>query len=147
MSKKVIKIVGAILLVSAFVVGVVLYRIYPEQTKGAWDTIVEYLNKPLPVIGISIVVAGGILFKFFSMTAYGRKALAKIKEEYEADKAKIKEEYDSQVDDYKKLIEVQNEEIDFMLETIDKVCDAIPNKKVKALKKELSNRYGERNND
>ena len=95
----------------------------------------------------TIVVAGGILFKFFSMTAYGRKALAKIKEEYEADKAKIKEEYDSQVDDYKKLIEVQNEEIDFMLETIDKVCDAIPNKKVKALKKELSNRYGERNND
>ena len=147
MSKKVFKIIAAIVLVVAFIVGIVLYRVYPEQTKGAWDTIVEYMNKPLPIIGISLVVAGGILFKFFSMTAYGKRAIAKLKEEFNSEKEEIKKEYDSQIEDYKKIINSQDEKIDFMYETLDKVCDAIPNKKVHELKKELFEKYGERTNN
>lgn len=70
-----------------------------EETIAFFGRVKDFINQPLPIIGFSAVTLALIIFKFVSMSSWGRKAvedakreLAEFKKRQEEEKAKAKEE-------------------------------------------------------
>ena len=56
-TKKVLSIIGIILLIVLAITYIVLYCIYPYSTKQITMDVVDYIcNKPLPVVGVSTLI-------------------------------------------------------------------------------------------
>ena len=51
--KKALKIIGIILLTLLFIAAIVLYAIFPTQTKDVLTNIWAILNTPLPIVGFT----------------------------------------------------------------------------------------------
>ena len=66
--KKFMKVVKIILICLAIALGIaftVLYIVNPEQAKSILDTIMDYANRPLPIIGVSLgLLHYNLLFGF-----------------------------------------------------------------------------------
>lgn len=133
---KFLKVIKAILIsLACLVLGayVVLYIIDKELAKQILATLVDYLNRPLPIVGVSSLVLAGLIWKIFQSTGYGKKAIAKMKEEYELEKKQVHEDYEKQKLEYTTIISMYEKENDLILDSMTQVCDAIPNKKVKEI--------------
>lgn len=127
--KKFMKIVKIIVICLAIALGVayaILYIVNPEQAKSILDTIMDYANRPLPIIGVSIGLVGYIALKIFSSTIYGKRNLIAAKAEYKEESSKAKAEYES----YKKELEAT---VSGLKEVIVKICETSPNKKIKSI--------------
>ena len=117
----------------------VLYIIDKELAKQILDTVVDYANRPLPIVGVSSLVIAGLVWKIFQSTSYGKKTIAKMKTEYEEEKARLKEEYEQEKTKFTAIITMYEKEVDLMLESIIAISEATPNKKVKAVGEQLKN--------
>jgi F0F1-type ATP synthase gamma subunit len=105
---------------------------------------VEYLNRPLPIAGISLIAVGGIVYKILSMTSFGKKQVNYIKEQFLAvrttvsdvktDVEKYKEQLDKQYEEFTKQsnekIALIYEEFDTLMENTLVSLEQFPNKKV-----------------
>ena len=137
--KKFMKVVKIILICLAIALGIaftVLYIVNPEQAKSILDTIMDYANRPLPIIGVSLGLFGGILFKVFSMTIYGKRNVLAAKAEYKEESSKLKYEYET----YKKELD---DTVSGIKEVICDICKTSPNKKIKA----IGSSYAEKNKE
>lgn len=137
--KKFMKVVKIILICLAIALGIaftVLYIVNPEQAKSILDTIMDYLNRPLPIIGGSLGLFGYILFKLFSMTIYGKRNVLTAKAEYKEESSKLKYEYET----YKKEL---SDTVSGIKEVICDICKTSPNKKIKA----IGSSYAEKNKE
>ena len=142
MKKKVFKIVLISLLVSLGIAYLVLYCIFPAKTQEiTWLTFDYICNKPLPVIGVSALVVGVILYKIISFVLKNKhlkynelKAeLQKIKEE---DEAKINELTDKIAEILEKMKQTGDDLIG-VNNNIKQLYNTIPNKKVNKLGEKL----------
>lgn len=139
---KIARIVALCLIISLGIAYLVLYLVNPELTqKYTWLTFDYICNKPLPVIGVSALVVGVIIFKIISfILKHKGKKYAEIKEELERikkeDEIEIKElthRIEMLKEELKGNIEHCHNEIDLVKDGIIKLCDTIPNKKVNKL--------------
>ena len=130
-SNKVLTIVLLSLLFCCGVAYIVLYCLYPVKTQTiTLDTIDYICNKPLPVVGVSILVLAIALYKIikFIIIHKGTK-ISELKEEI----AQLKKDLLASQEESKiiaqSLFNYQQENNDHLKE----ICGSIPNKKVKTL--------------
>ena len=131
--KKAIKIV---LISLAIILGcgfLVLYIIDKELATSILNTVVDFLNKPLPIVGASLLVLAGLVWKIFSASSFGKRAISKMKMEYESQKAELKKDAEEKEIKYTAIIALQNNKIDAFSKNTVSALRAIPNKKVQVI--------------
>ena len=127
--KKALKIIGFSLLACLLVAGIVLYIIFPNETKDVLTNTWNVLNTPLPIVGVTTVAVLFFVWKLVFSTNYGKKALSNVKSEYQ----KKYEELKAEKEKLEQEREENKEQIEEMKEYIIKLCALIPNKKVNDL--------------
>lgn len=123
---------------------VVFYIMYPAETQHyilvAWD----WLNAPLPVVGVSTLFIGIFLIKLFQSTSLGKKQINEFKRNAEDVKEKLSSTVAETEMYYKELknrsIEVENKLLE-LESRLKELYSVIPNKKIKELGDKY---YGER---
>lgn len=134
--KKFLNVVKAILitlLVLALGGYVVLYVCDKELAKQIMDTVIEYLNTPLPLIGIPTTVLAVLIWKIFSASAYGKKAITNIRAEYDEKARQLETEYQRLKSKYAEILSFYSREIDIVLFSVIQVCQASGNKKIREI--------------
>ena len=134
--KKTLLIIGAILFVLLVVAFVVCFHFYPEQTKTYVMTAWDWLNKPLPVVGVSTLFICILIWRIFVSTSYGKKQVNLFKTQAEETKHQfecLKAEYETKIRDFETIIDKYREELDKYREGGAEVCRNMPNKKIKEL--------------
>ena len=136
--KKVLKIIGISLLALLGIALVVLYIIFPTDTKNTLSYFWKMLNTPLPIVGITTVAVLTFVWQFFANSQYGKKKINECNQEIERLK-KEKEDF----------VNGANEKIKELLENnaelkgyISHICELSTNIKIKNYGKELLG-YGE----
>lgn len=145
--KKIFGIISFSLLMCGIVALAICYIVIPEQTKLAADVVVEYLNKPLGIIGGTTITLG-IVFAFVLKTLLGtyqsniKSELYKVKE-FNANAVVNAQNYYDKADKVKEetkaILSAYSKQIDECIEKVVKVCQTIPNAKVNALGQEILN--------
>lgn len=130
---KVIKIILLSLLVLVLGGFVVLYIIKPELAKQILDTVVYYVNKPLPIVGVSVAVLSVLVWKIFSSTIYGKKKIAEMEDKYEKQKAGLQAQYEAKKIEYSAVLGCYQKENDLVYKAVEKICDASANVKIKEI--------------
>ena len=140
-TKKALLITLLCLLITCGIAYIVLYCIYKQQTLDITYQVIDYIcNKPLPVIGLSALTVGVVLFKLISVIAKSKGLkYATLKEEL----AKSEEKVAELKEEVKELKELVYSETDKAINFTKEVCDALPNKKVKM----IGEKYGEERTD
>ena len=142
MNKKIKTIIFISILGVLGIVYGVFYILNPENTKKVTESVFDYIcNKPLPVIGISILTLGFITLRVIQVTGIGKKSLSECREELKeareqrekshAELLSFEEKFDQKLD------KLENDNNDKMRQ----ICVTIPNKKVNELGEEF---YGKR---
>jgi len=101
--KKALKVIVPILLVALVIFYIVAYIVWKDQTTYITECIINFINKPLPIIGVSIAIICLFVFKCFVATRYGKKAIKDFKDENEVLKEKI-EEYKENIEHYHEIV-------------------------------------------
>lgn len=134
--KKSLLIIGAILFVLLVVAFVVCFHFWPDQTKTYIMTAWDWLNKPLPVVGVSTLFICILIWRVFASTSFGKKQVNLFKknaEETQRQFESLKAEYETKIRDFETVIENYQNELNKYREGGAEVCKTIPNKKVKEL--------------
>lgn len=127
--KKALKIIGIVLLALLFIAAIVLYAIFPTQTKDVLTNIWAILNTPLPLVGFTTLTILWFVYKVFIEDRYGKQAINNIERKYESKQNELKAEKDALEQERKE----NKEEIEEMKNCIIYLCSLIPNKKVNDL--------------
>lgn len=143
-SKKILISIAVILVVLLIAAYIVLLNLYPEQTKNWTMTAWDWLNKPLPIVGVSTLVVIFFLWKVFVNSSFGKKKLNELKELLNNTQTELENKNKIANDRINNLI-TENEDLKNKLEeainTIKEICETSPNKKIKAIGVKY---YGER---
>lgn len=146
--KKALKIIVISLLVALAIFSIVAYILWKDQTTYIFECIIDFINKPLPIIGVSIAIIGLFVFKCFVATRYGKKAI----NEYKEENLVLKERIEQIKKDTAYTLQAQNISIKEVLDsneeikqTLIKSLELSKNIKVKELAKTLKGEqpYGE----
>ena len=127
--KKALKIIGIVLLALLFIAAIVLYAIFPTQTKDVLTNIWAILNTPLPIVGFTTLTILWFVYKVFIEDRYGKQAINNIERKYESKHNELKAEKDALEQERKE----NKQEIKEMKNCIIYLCSLIPNKKVNDL--------------
>ena len=129
--KKALKIIVISLLVALAIFSIVAYILWKDQTTYIFECIIDFINKPLPIIGVSIAIIGLFVFKCFVATRYGKKAINEYKEENRV----LKEQIEQIKNDTAYTLQAQNlaikevldnnEEIKLLMEKLKEKCKDI----------------------
>ena len=153
-AKRIIKITLCAILFGCLVSLLVCLLVIPERTKEFMDVVIDYMNRPLPIVGVSLIVFLLFIYKLFSLTSFGKKAINEAKQEV----VKITNKFNALSKENEKLKEEQVEyenklnivvggidtRVDFLLEELKKVAETIPNAKVNALVSEIESGYSQK---
>ena len=145
--KKALKISLFVLLALTGIFSIVAYILWKEQTTYIFECIIDFINRPLPIIGVSIAIIGAFVFKCFIASKYGKKALAEYQKALDECKAELK---DKEIEIGNGLKEIYTEfkelgiEQDKIKEVLEKSLEMSKNIKIQALANELKGEtYGE----
>lgn len=97
---QVLKAIIISLLVLGAIAYVLCYIFLKEQTTYFTECLINFLQKPLPIVGISIIGLGYIVFKIFSLTKFGKRTLTKLAEE----NARLRQENEEHKEQVKELL-------------------------------------------
>ena len=139
-TKKILTITIIVVISLLAIACVICYFVIPTQFKDAIAIAWDWLNQPLPIVGISTIMVLFFAFKVFASSSFGKKQIKKIKEEL----ARAKQE---QEESKKELEELKQEILDICRDYktnsdkeeenrqafFEELCRLIPNKKVKEL--------------
>lgn len=129
--KKIALIVLFSLLVACGIAYLVLFCLYKNQTVQITYQVIDYIcNKPLPVIGVSILTFGVILYKIIIViiSAKGKK-YNELYEKY----LQLQASLDKKDEDIEYLRNLIYSETGKAINFTQEVVDALPNKKVKLI--------------
>ncbi len=106
-----IALIVTMALALAFVI--VYWAIYgKDEVIALFERVKDFINRPLPILGISLVAVAAISFRFLSLSSWGKKAIAEQKREFEEfkkqqeeEKAKAAEEAKKYKDDIKDFVD------------------------------------------
>ena len=145
--KKALKYIAIGLVLALAVFSVVAYILWKDQTTYIFECIIDFINKPLPIIGVSIAIIGVFVFKCFVASKYGKKAL----KEYQKALDETKQEFankEEELKEFKIYLQAELEKYglkqDKIKEILEKSLEMSKNIKLKALANELKGEtYGE----
>lgn len=129
----VVKIISISLLVLALGAYVVLYIVNVDLAKEIMATAMDYLNRPLPIVGVSVLVLAVLLWKIFSSSIYGKKYLNLAEQKFEEQVEELKSEHQKEKEELNAIIQLQDQEIDIVYQAALDVCKISPNKKIKEI--------------
>ena len=136
---KTLNIVLICLVATAAVAFGICKLVIPEQTQLFLDWAWVNLNKPLPVVGVSAIALGIILWRLFASTSFGKEKINELKEKY-LNLVDSYEQFKNQTEIEKSLMEMKIEELKQELDNVHKYVDNIklanPCKKVREIKYE-----------
>ena len=127
--KKALKIIAISLLVAFGIYVLVSFIINKDGTMYWINYVVDLLNKPLPIVGVTTLAVLIFVWKIVFSTKYGKAALTTIENEYQ----KKYEELKAEKEKLEQEREENKEQIETMKEYIVQLCSLIPNKKVNDL--------------
>lgn len=117
--------------------GIGYYVWYLLDTDGAvrfMKYIVEFINRPLPIVGVTVAAVLVFVFKIIVSTNYGKKRIG----EYEANMNQMKEDYEA----FKQFIKEEKNKLaklnDETRNQLAIACQLSTNKKIKDFGKELN---------
>lgn len=135
-SKKVLISIAVILVALLVAAYAVLFILYPEQTKNWTMTAWDWLNEPLPVVGVSTLFVLFFLWKIFANSSFGKKKINGLKELLNATQTELEDKNKIANDRINSLI-IENDELKNKLEEainiIKEICKTSPNKKIQAI--------------
>ena len=124
--EKVLNIVLFSILGACAIAILVIYIISPSLVQSGFEYVVDLLNKPLPIVGITVGAVLIFLWKVIVATNYGKKQIASLEKQY-------KEKYE-QLKSEKEKLEQEREENKEQIRNIEnsfvELCAIFPNKKV-----------------
>ena len=149
--KKAIKIIGIIALIVASIVCTILYCVFPNETQEYIRNFWSFINTPLPIIGLSLVVIGGFTLKALSMTSWGKRALNELREAWSKWKKEVSEVQNHEEELVKKS-ETLETKVNLILENygdsqkclvmlVYEICMTSPNKKINAIGERVKELY------
>lgn len=98
----------------------------------AWD----WLNEPLPIISVSVLFISFFAWRVFKSTKFGKKQLVKMENRLTQWESTLRQK-EQELTKLKDEIIEKNKELEKHIikhkEIIIKICETIPNKKVKAI--------------
>lgn len=103
-----------------------------EWIQRAWD----WLNQPLPIVGISVIAILIFAWRVFVTTSYGKKAIKKLtalSEETKTSASEALEQAKAEKEALQKELEEMREEVEQAREVLTAVCEQSRNAKTKAL--------------
>lgn len=143
--KKFYKVVKIILIVLAVILAVgfsVLYIFNNELAKQIVDRVKDFINKPLPIVGCSLVIVGTFALNIFKNSVYGKNFLVKVQKEYNTYKVNLESREKELKESVKVIVDGYNEREALLIDAFKEVCDSIPNVKVKQTSERLMSVYG-----
>lgn len=142
--KKFIRVIEIILIVFAVLCGIALcigYIWFRENTIQILNSIKDFVNQPLPIVGVSIVGIGIFVYEIVVRTNYGRKALNRVEETAQTNYKRL-EEKELEIEQVKKDVEeelkAQGVDIKELKEYLIELCGYSRNIKAH----ELANKIG-----
>lgn len=143
-TKKVLLTVSLCLFVLLTAALLVCLHFWPEPTKTYLKTAWDWLNQPLPVVGVSTLMILFFVWRIFASTSFGKKQINQFKrgtedviEEFKAFKTTaetIITGYQEQLDDYKTLLEQLDEKYGGIIKSI---CESSRNVRIKKIGESL----------
>lgn len=121
---------------------VVLYIIFPNETKANISYLWGLLNTPLPIIGVTTIAILVFVWQFFAHSQYGKKRITELQNKIE----ELKQEKQDFVDGANAKIEELESHNAELKEYISNICELSTNIKIKNYGKELLG-YGEKTID
>lgn len=138
--KKVLKIVLISLLVCLGIFSIVAYIVWKEQTTYIFECIIDFVNKPLPIVGVSIIIVGAFIYKCVVASRFGKKAINEYKQEndnlrHEIDK--YKELVNETLKDYESALNQAKNELGELKEDVASAFELNKNYKVREIASKL----------
>lgn len=135
--KKVFKIIGACFLMCGVIALIVCMCAIPNETKLFFDSVFDYLDRPIVLCGVSVTL-GGVLIYFItryvlSNTSVGKKHLKELQEELQKEKQLRKDDFAYLSVKYHNLDDIRVKDYDDLCdkyEEVKEILKLIPNKKV-----------------
>lgn len=123
-----ISIVGT----AAVALGLCYFVFIPDQTKEWLSIAWQWLNEPLPVVGVSSLVIAFFIWKIFISSSFGKKKYNEVKNDISnlLDWLSKSEEEKEELKNEIKALEQKNK---ILIAYINQIKNAIPNKKVKQI--------------
>lgn len=151
--KKFYNVLKAILISLLVVVGIAVvigYIFWQQQTKEILDMVVNFVNKPLPIVGVSLVVVFMFVYKCFVTAKYGKSEINELKDKYEATKTQVYEkevELKEKEDEIKALVNAHQSEIDLLLQYVSYLYENNKNQDVREHGKQLLEDYSKKQSE
>lgn len=136
--KKVVKVIFILLGVALALGFVALYIFDTETAKGIVTRVMDYINRPLPVIGGSISIFAAAVYYIFKNTIYGKNFIDKVKKHYEETELALKNNSENEKKQVVAILNAYSEELDAILCAFNELCDTIPNAKVKNIGEKIN---------
>ena len=134
---KTLKIVAIVVLALCLIAYAICWFVINEQTRWFTEFVWTWLNKPLPVVGSSILIIFFCIIKFIlPRTSFGQRNIRAIKQEVAEAKEELAEFKKATEEAYKNLTSFYDENksyIDNVQNDVVDICNALPNKKVKLI--------------
>ena len=147
---KVFKIIFYVLLFALAITFIVCLFAIPQETKDFVKGAMVFINQPLPIVGVSILTGGFLIYKIIDITPVGRKGYNAIKNDLLKEKDKIngyKQVAEEKLEEVKKYANEQidilsnySKQIDNLYQDLLKVCETSPNAKIKAIGEEIKDK-------
>lgn len=106
----------ALIAVAAVVLGFVIiyWAIFgKEETIAFFERVKDFINRPLPILGISLTAFAVILFRFLSLSSWGKKAIAEQEQkfkDFEEKQERLRAEDHQAFEEYKTQVEKRVDE-------------------------------------
>lgn len=142
--RKFIKVVEIIVIVLAVLCGAALiigYAFFKDYTIEILTSIKDFINQPLPIVGVSILGLGLLLYEVVIRFNFGRRAIAKIIEEKDKELNLLKEKQEDieEIKNYVcKILDIQNADIEETKAYLIELCNYSKNVKAKELAHKIS---------
>lgn len=143
MKKKIDKVLWIIficLFVALCTAIAVLYAINPDMVKEWFEYIIDLLNRPLPIVGITSAAVLIFLWQVIVRVRFGKSALNQYEQKYQDNRAMILEEKQNIAEERKEIAQERKDNramIGELRNQLVEVCKTIPNLKVNELGKKI----------
>ena len=106
----------ALIAVAAVALGfvIVYWALYgKDEVIALFERVKDFINRPLPILGISLTAFAVVLFRFLSLSSWGKKALAEQEQkfkDFEEKQERLRAEDQQAFEEYKTQVEKRVDE-------------------------------------
>lgn len=105
---------------------VVLYIVFKDKTLEITNLVIDFVNKPLPIIGVSTVILCIFIYKCVIATRFGKKRIGEYKE--------LQENTQREVEELKKIVEDSLKDIQNKVDSVENKGNITNEKLLEALR-------------